>query len=78
MQNVHTHTWDTRLHFRAATAAESDLARGVPIDLTIDFDAFMADVADCERVITFGMKARNTGSWVPDDYVANFVARAPD
>ena len=77
MQNVHTHTWDPSRHFRAAASTESDLARGRPIDLTIDFDAFMEDVAPCERVITFGMKARNTGSWVPDDFVADFVAHAP-
>lgn len=29
MQNVHAHTWDARRHLRAATVADSDLAREI-------------------------------------------------
>jgi hypothetical protein len=77
MQNIHAHTWDQRLHFQPQTIREADLARGQPLDLTVDYDAFVADSVPFEKVLVFGLKARLTGYWVPDDYVAQFVARAP-
>lgn len=77
MQNIHAHTWDQTLHLQAATVREADLSRGYPLDLTVGFDAFMADMARFDRVVVFGMKARRTGYWVPDEYVAKFVAGAP-
>jgi hypothetical protein len=78
MQNTHTHAWDQNLHFEEATVRESDLSRGYPLDLTVRFDAFMADMAPFERVAVFGLKGRATGYWVPDEYVAEFVKRAPE
>jgi predicted TIM-barrel fold metal-dependent hydrolase len=78
MQNVHTHTWDQNAHFAPETVRETDISRGFPIDLTVQFDAFMADMASFDKVIVFGMKARLNGYWVPDQYVAGFIARAPD
>lgn len=78
MQNVHTHVWDQAKHFLPETVRETDLSRGYPLDLTVDFDAFMADMEPFDRVAVFGLKARLCGYWVPDDYVAEFVARAPD
>ena len=77
MQNVHTHTWNQSDHFTPETVRETDVSRSFPIDLTVQFDAFMADMASFEKVIVFGMKARLNGYWVPDEYVAEFVARAP-
>lgn len=78
MQNVHTHTWDTTLHFDPQTVRESDLSRGYPLDLTVRFEEFMAEMEPFEKVIVFGLRARLTGYWVPDEYVAQFVARAPE
>ncbi|MGC9347552.1 MAG: amidohydrolase family protein [Anaerolineae bacterium] len=78
MQNVHTHTWDQALHFAPETVREAELSRGYALDLTVDFDAFMEDMTPFDHVVVFGMKARHTGYWVPDSYVAEFVGRAPD
>ena len=78
MQNIHAHTWDQVLHIEAATVSEAELSRGHALDLTVRFDPFMADMAPFSRVAVFGMKARRTGYWVPDRYVADFVARAPE
>lgn len=78
MQNIHTHTWDQQLHFDPATVRETDISRGYPLDLTVDFNTFMQDMAPFEKVAVFGLKARLNGYWVPDQYVADFVARAPD
>ena len=77
MQNIHAHTWDQHLHIAPQTVKEADLSRGYPLDLTVAFDTFMADMAPFDRVAVFGLKARRTGYWVPDQYVADFVARAP-
>ena len=78
MQNIHAHAWDQHLHIAPQTVKEADLSRGYPLDLTVAFDTFMADMAPFERVAVFGLKARLTGYWVPDQYVADFVAQAPD
>ena len=78
MFNAHTHTWRQALHFQPETVEETQIARGQPIDLTIEIEPFLADNAPFERVIVFGLKARRTGYWVPDDYVAEFDAHAPD
>jgi len=78
MQNIHAHAWDQHLHIAPQTVKEADLSRGYPLDLTVAFDTFMADMAPFERVAVFGLKARLTGYWVSDQYVADFVAQAPD
>ena len=78
MQNIHTHAWDQALHFDPATVHEADLSRGRPLDLTVRFDAFIADMAPFQRVVVFGLKGRLTGYWVPDEFVADFVGRAAD
>lgn len=77
MHNVHAHTWNQRLHMADFFVKEAELSRGRALDLSVDFDALMADSAPFERVIVFGAKARLNGLWVPDAYVAEFVARAP-
>lgn len=77
MINIHAHTWDTSLHFQPETIREADLSRGYPLDLTVQLEPFLEDMAPFEKVVVFGLKARRTGYWVPDDYVARFVANAP-
>lgn len=77
MQNIHTHTWDAALHFQPETVREADLSRGYPLDLTVRLESFLEDMAAFEKVVVFGLKARRTGYWVPDTYVAEFVAQAP-
>ena len=78
MQNIHAHVWDQALHFQEQTVRESDLSRGYRLDLTVRLDALLEDMAPFERVVVFGLKARRTGYWVPDEYVAEMVSRAPD
>ena len=77
MQNVHTHAFDPELHLQAETIREMDRARGYRLDLIVRFEAYMEEMKPFERVVVFGLKARRTGYWVPDEYVADFVARAP-
>ncbi len=78
MQDIHAHVWDQHLHMSAAFIKESELSRGYALDLTTHHDAFMRDLAPADKVVVFGGKAQLSGLWVPDDYVAKFVASAPD
>jgi len=50
MQNIHTHTWSQELHFAPATVRETDISRGFPLNLTVEFDTFMQDMAPFEKV----------------------------
>ena len=76
MQNIHAHTWDQSIHFDPTTVVEADRARGRPMDLSVDYHRFIRDCAPFDKVAVFGLKARRTGYWVPDDYVASFCRRA--
>jgi hypothetical protein len=78
MQNIHAHVWDQARHFQEQTVRESDLSRGCRLDLTVRLEALLEDMRPFEHVIVFGLKGRLTGYWVPDEYVAEMVARAPD
>jgi predicted TIM-barrel fold metal-dependent hydrolase len=78
MQNIHTHTWDASLHFAPETIRETDLSRGYPLDLSVRLQPFLEDMRPFARVVVFGLKARRTGYWVPDEYVAGFVSAAPE
>ena len=75
MHNVHTHAWEQTLHFEEQTIRETDLSRGYRLDLTVRPDRFMEEMAQFDRVIVFGLKARRTGYWIPDEYIADFVAQ---
>jgi predicted TIM-barrel fold metal-dependent hydrolase len=77
MHNIHTHLFDQSRHLAPFFVKEAELSRGAPVDLTVDFDAFMRDNAAFDRVVVLGAKARLNGIWVPDEDVAAFCARAP-
>jgi uncharacterized protein len=67
MQNVHAHAWDQSLHLAPETVREAEISRGFPLDLTVKIEEFVEDNAPFEKVVVFGMKARLSGIWVPDD-----------
>ncbi len=75
MINVHAHVWDQRLHMADFTVREAALSRGRAIDLTVDVDRLLEDNRAMDHVVVFGLKGRLCGYWVPDEYVADAVAR---
>ena len=77
MQNIHSHAWNYQQHLQEFTIRETDLARGQPLDLSVTIDGFLQEMSPFEKVVVFGLKARLTGYWVPDEYIAEFVAHAP-
>jgi uncharacterized protein len=77
--DVHTHTWKVPDHIDPQFIEGIAIARqGVKVDIHIEFEPFMAAMKPCDRVICFGLRGRLTGLHVPNEYIASFVARAPE
>lgn len=76
--DVHTHAMRYPDHLTDDFVREADRARGFHVDLTVEFDEYMRVMEPVDRCIVFGMKARHTGFYVPNDWIAAFAARAPE
>ncbi|MEZ6034076.1 MAG: amidohydrolase family protein [Planctomycetaceae bacterium] len=77
--DVHSHTWEYPAHFNTDFQQQARRARaGVELDLTVRYDEYMAGATQVDRTIVFGGKARLSGLWVDDQYVADYVSRHPD
>ena len=59
---------------RQASAAKA----GETVDLTIRLDDYRRAAPTGTRTVVFGGKARLSGLWVDDDFVADYVAQDPE
>ena len=64
-------------HLSDAFVREADRARGFPLDLTVTVEAYLRAMEPVDRCVLFGMKARHTGFYVPNEWIAGFAAHAP-
>ncbi|MCA9116366.1 MAG: amidohydrolase [Planctomycetaceae bacterium] len=77
--DVHSHVWKFPDHFnedfrsQAAARAKAD----EELDLTVTWDDYRTTCPDDTVTVVFGGKARLSGLWVDDDYVASCVAEHP-
>ncbi len=77
--DVHSHTWEYPLHFGDDFRKQAIRARaGVEVDLTVRYEDYRRAAPEDTKTIVFGGKAKLSGMWVDDDYVAKYVARHPD
>lgn len=77
--DVHSHVWEYPRHFSDDFRDQARRARaGTEVDLTVRFEEYAASAPAETRTIVFGGKARLSGLWCDDDYVAEQVARHPD
>ena len=77
--DVHSHAWDFPRHFSPDFCQQARRARsGQEVDLTIRYDDYRRAASEDVRTIVFGGKARLSGLWVDDRYVADYVAAHPD
>ena len=77
--DVHSHAWQYPRHFTDDFRAQARRARaGVEVDLTVRFDDYRARSVPGVKTVVFGGKARLSGLWVEDRYVADYVAADPD
>ena len=77
--DVHSHAWRFPQDFSDDFRAQAQRARaGGHVDLTVCWENYCASAPAEARTVVFGGKARLSGLWVDDDYVAEYVAQAPD
>jgi predicted TIM-barrel fold metal-dependent hydrolase len=74
--DVHSHAWRFPSDFTPDFIAQARRARpGHEVDLSASYDAYRATAPDDTQTIVFGGKARLSGMWVDDTFVAEYVAR---
>lgn len=77
--DVHSHAWAYPEHFGDDFRAQAERAwKGAGVDLTVRYEDYRAAAKDETRTVVFGGKARLSGLWVDDGYVADYVAQHPD
>jgi len=77
--DVHSHAWSYPEHFTEDFRQQARRARaGVEVDLTVRFQDYTATAPADVKTIVFGGKARLSGLWVDDRYVADYVDEHPD
>jgi uncharacterized protein len=77
--DVHTHAWEVPGHMDRGFLEELQAARpGVKLEIHVEFADYMRAMEPCDRAICFGLRGLLTGLHVPNDYSADFVARAPE
>src|SRR6056297_2178740 len=79
--DVHSHVWSYPSHFSETFREQARMARGgVEVDLSTPADRYHEASPENEVVvrIAFGGKAKLSGLWVDDQYVAQQVAQQSD
>lgn len=77
--DVHSHVWAYPDHFNDDFREQAKRARaGTEVDLSVRYAEYRAGATHADRTIVFGGKARLSGLWVDDQYVADYVAAHPE
>jgi uncharacterized protein len=77
--DVHSHTWNFPQHFGADFLQQAKRAKaGAEVDLAVRWEDYEASCTADTKTIVFGGKAKLSGLWVDDSYVAQYVAQHPD
>lgn len=76
--DVHSHAWSYPEHFSDDFRNQAKRARaGVEVDLTVRYEEYRQSASEADVTIVFGGKARLSGLWVDDRFVADYVAQDP-
>jgi hypothetical protein len=77
--DVHSHAWRFPDDFNESFMSQARRARaGMEVDLRVRYEDYRASAPTDTKTIVFGGKAKLSGQWVNDRYVANYVAAHPD
>ncbi len=77
--DVHSHAWDFPANFTEDFSRQARRARaGMEVDLTVCYEDYRASAPPDSKAIVFGGKAKLSGTWVDDRYVAKYVAADPE
>lgn len=76
--DVHSHAWLYPKHFNDDFRRQAARARaGHEVDLTVRYEEYRKNAPEETITIVFGGKARLSGLWVEDQFVADYVAHDP-
>lgn len=74
--DVHSHAWLYPQHFNDDFGKQASRAKaGGPVDLNVRYEAYRDTAPADTRTVVFGGKARQSGLWVDDAYVAEYVSQ---
>jgi len=76
--DIHSHVFRDPDHFSDTFRAQARRAKNQDINLTVHWEAYQSTAKECDKTVVFGGKARLSGIWVPDEFVANYVRQHPD
>lgn len=77
--DIHSHAWNFPDDFSESFIAQARRARaGMEVDLRVRYEDYRASAPADTKTIVFGGKAKLSGTWVNDRYVADYVAAHPD
>jgi len=76
--DVHSHAWLYPKHFNDDFRRQAARARaGQEADLTVRYEEYRKNAPKESIAIVFGGKARLSGLWVEDQFIADYVAQDP-
>ena len=79
--DVHTHTWRYPDHFTDTFRQQAVRMRGYEIDMTTAFTKYRETARSVDqplKTVIFGGKARLSGLWTPDQFVAAYCREDPE
>jgi predicted TIM-barrel fold metal-dependent hydrolase len=77
--DIHSHAWEYPRHFSDDFRDQARRARaGVEVDLTVRYEDYRQGATAADKTVVFGGKARLSGLWVDDRYVADYVSSHPE
>jgi len=77
--DIHSHAWEYPKHFGDDFRMQAERAwKSENLDLTVRYEDYRASSDEKTRTVVFGGKAKLSGLWVDDRYVADYVAQHPD
>lgn len=77
--DVHSHAWEYPQHFGDDFRKQAIRARaGVEVDLTVRYEDYRRAAPAETKTIVFGGKAKLSGMWVDDTYIAEYVGKHPE
>jgi len=77
--DVHTHVWECPCHIGEEFIHDAKVTAGAGYkDIHVNLDAHWEAMRPVDRAIVLGFRARHVGVLVPNEYVAEYVARHPE
>ena len=76
--DCHTHLWKYPGHLSEEFVAEANLMRSEPVDMNVDPDQHLKAMEQVDRTIVLAFRATASGINVPNDFIAEYVGRAPE